>query len=141
MKALLLAFFVFAAAFNVPLPCAHALGLGDAATDHAPSAMTMNAEDHGAHGGRHEADTPNHHLGRNGHHGHGSGEQSHTNQHDGCAEGCDGGANCEGCYIVAGAVDRHAGFNAPAPLPSHRTFANITANSAASAAEPPPPRA
>ena len=144
MKVFLLVFFALAAVLNAPMPCAHALGLGDVVVQEADGHEHMHHE---------HADHEHAHHGHSGHdarHGGGASpmdhaghanDTAHTDRHDGCAEGCEGGAGCGGCVIAAGAIGADPSLAGPEPVPAHRHFANRAAESAVTGAEPPPPRA
>lgn len=132
MKAFLLVFFVIAATFNAPVPCAHALGLTeDHAVVEAVMKPTMTHDAMHQHMG--EASTSS------GHESHT--QSSHTDDHASCPKGCDGGMNCQGCFMTTASIDADVSFNKPGLAPAHRGFANVTADGAAAGMEPPPPRA
>ncbi|MEO1250808.1 MAG: hypothetical protein AAFW81_00500 [Pseudomonadota bacterium] len=134
MKLLAGILFALAAFVNAPSPCAHAMGVERAGSDHQTDAMA----DHGAMdqasmstGGAHA-----------GHHEHMKTEPSdHEGSHEGCAGDCDGGFGCDGCAMGAAAVLAQDGeTRCAAPAIAHLPVSDLH-DGAPLATEPPPPRA
>jgi len=119
MKTLLAIFMFVATAINAPTVCAHALGAVSETPAHHHAAMTEGAAHH-----QHNA------------HSDASGEKKHGD----CDPGCNGGAGCEGCAVVAAALLVETAESAKPGLSFLALTSLVSAMSATYTDDPPPPR-
>ena len=120
--------FAVAVLFNGPTVCAHALtghGTAEVAMEH--GAGMAHGADHAMHGGAH-ADTDE------------TAPMSDHHDKGGCNNNCEGGAACDGCTVVAGALNdviNLSSGHSPVVLDDMTAQGFFTQSLAL---EPPPPR-